>query len=78
MAEHCNWKQQDEDESDFWKSDCGHSFVFIDGSPIDNNMHYCCRCGKPLSETAMIWDDESGGFVPGETRYHDEIAPDGR
>jgi hypothetical protein len=74
MAEHCNWKQQDEDESDYWQSDCGHSFVFIDGSPIDNNMRYCCRCGNPLSETALIWDDESGGFVPGETRYPDHAA----
>lgn len=45
MAEQCTWK---EDEDGVWYTECGEVFVVIDGIPKENNMRYCCYCGKPL------------------------------
>jgi hypothetical protein len=41
----CNWL---EDAEGVWGSDCGLSWIFVAGGPVDNRMKYCPRCGKPL------------------------------
>lgn len=43
--EECKWVQ---DEEDVWNTDCGNNFIINEGSPIDNNMKYCCYCGKQI------------------------------
>ncbi len=42
----CNWA---EDEDGNWFTDCGDGFTFIDGTPDENHMKFCCYCGKPLT-----------------------------
>ncbi len=49
QTEICVWKYSN-DEFDYWETDCGFAFSLIDGIPIDNNMIFCCHCGKRLKE----------------------------
>lgn len=44
---HCVWECVD-DENEIWGSTCGVSWSFIEGDPMDNNMHHCPGCGKNL------------------------------
>jgi hypothetical protein len=47
----CAWRREDDDHMpDTWRSDCGVMWTFIDGSPVDNDMKYCCGCGAMLLE----------------------------
>jgi len=47
MSETCNWVENDDG---FWVTGCGHFFVLNDGTPSDNQMHWCPYCGKSLQE----------------------------
>lgn len=47
----CRWSRAD-DDTDVWETTCGKAFTIIDGSPADNQMAFCCYCGRELeSET---------------------------
>ena len=48
--ETCSWIQEDDPEICYWKTGCGNSFYFTEGTPTDNNMKYCCYCGKLLKQ----------------------------
>ncbi len=45
----CEWTQ---DGSDYigWETSCGGIFVLNEGSPLQNDMKFCCYCGRPLVE----------------------------
>lgn len=43
----CTWSQEDKD-SDGWETDCGYNFEVYEGTPAENNMKFCCYCGKRL------------------------------
>jgi hypothetical protein len=43
----CEWAQEDE-SSDAWDTGCGRTFLINDGTPSENDMCYCCFCGKTL------------------------------
>lgn len=49
LAYPCEWHISDEDGS-VWESTCGLLWVIIDGTPTENGMQYCPKCGKQLSE----------------------------
>ncbi len=44
------WKDMDDWDGNNWESDCGASWVFIDEGPVQNEMQYCPKCGKKLSQ----------------------------
>ena len=48
--ETCSWIQEDDPEICYWKTGRGNSFYFTEGTPTDNNMKYCCYCGKLLKQ----------------------------
>lgn len=48
--ETCSWIQEDDPEICYWKTGCGNSFYFTDGTPADNRMKFCCYCGKLLKQ----------------------------
>lgn len=50
----CNWAQEDDNEA--WDTDCGNRFILNDGAPSDNDMKFCCYCGKPLTETPYEYE----------------------
>jgi predicted RNase H-like HicB family nuclease len=46
MREACAWEEDD----DGFNTSCGNKHVLISGTPNDNNMKYCCYCGKSVLE----------------------------
>ena len=43
----CNWT---EDWDGNWETSCSQTFVTIAGTPIENEMAYCCYCGAVLEQ----------------------------
>jgi hypothetical protein len=43
----CNWTPEG---GDYWETDCGNAFCFIDGGPSHNSMVFCPYCGNKLVE----------------------------
>lgn len=44
----CIWAR--DADSDAWDSSCGHMFCLNEGTPLENDMSFCCFCGEPLVE----------------------------
>lgn len=49
--EQCEWA---EDEYGTWETSCGNAFEINDGSPADNDMAYCCYCGKKIAQCRYV------------------------
>ncbi len=45
----CEWKG--DDEFNTYNTSCENSFQLMEGSPKDNEMEFCCYCGRALKET---------------------------
>lgn len=45
----CVWKQSHHhaDERN-WSTACGQEFTFIEGGPTENEMVFCCYCGRTI------------------------------
>jgi hypothetical protein len=53
----CAWT----DDGEAWATGCGQLFCLNDGGPTENDMRWCCFCGKPLVEVPFdeaVEDDE--------------------
>ena len=49
-SELCGWTQPDYEEFNTWDTGCGHCFMLESGKPSDNDMRFCCYCGKLIHE----------------------------
>lgn len=47
MAE---WIRIEKPDEHFQCSECGMKWFLAQGTPLDNEMYYCPRCGAKLSE----------------------------
>lgn len=47
----CAWTQ---DRDGTWDTSCGNRFVVSEGNPSDNDMKFCCYCGKTLCEIGFV------------------------
>lgn len=45
----CTWKY--DIDYDYYHTDCGEDFTLMDGTPYQNKMRYCYRCGRKLKAT---------------------------
>ena len=45
----CIWAESNGD-AEFWHTSCDQDFVFIEGTPGENGMKFCCYCGANLVE----------------------------
>ena len=45
----CIWAESNGD-AEFWHTSCDQDFVFIEGTPSENGMKFCCYCGANLVE----------------------------
>ncbi len=46
----CGWTHTTsiiEDEG-IWETLCGNAFMFVEGTPQDNKIKFCCYCGRPI------------------------------
>ena len=53
----CTWTEDDDTDNSIWDTACGEAFVFTDGGPEDNDIRFCCYCGKKL--VAVHYEPES-------------------
>ena len=53
----CTWVQDGDPDSDTWATDCGNMFILNEGSPKENDLKFCCYCGKPIDEEKLTWED---------------------
>ncbi len=42
----CYWKY--DNNYDYWETTCNNAFFLENGTPSDNEMIYCCYCGKEI------------------------------
>jgi len=58
-AKPCTWREQQDGE--FWQTDCGQAFVWEDGPPSKHHVTFCGHCGRAITEVAFTddADDES-------------------
>jgi hypothetical protein len=42
----CAWREED----GCWVTDCHHEFVINEGTPRENDMQYCCYCGRTIEQ----------------------------
>lgn len=59
----CTWTEQGP-----WVTDCGHSFEVNDGTPVENEMRFCCFCGKLLVEERteeLAWEGDDAAEPEG-------------
>ena len=52
----CEWIY--DDDLGAWVTSCDKLFVLNDGTPAENNMQFCCYCGKSLAQIEL--KDEEG------------------
>ena len=45
--EECVWTIEDEDQG-LWETTCKNVFFLSDGVPLENDMIYCCYCGRKI------------------------------
>ena len=49
--ETCKWER---DSTYFtmqvWITDCENAFTLESGTPVENEMKFCCYCGRPLEQ----------------------------
>lgn len=43
----CVWT---ENEDGYWETKCGEEFILETGTPKENEMKFCCFCGKKLKQ----------------------------
>jgi hypothetical protein len=54
----CLWSRSD-DDTDVWETACGNAFTINEGgAPADNEMTFCCFCGRELKGEIGDSDDE--------------------
>ena len=46
--EECKWTHDQQDDK--WGGECGAAWWLCEGTPSENNMNYCPKCGKKLEE----------------------------
>jgi hypothetical protein len=46
----CVWEQDADSDFSEWHTSCGQAFCLNDGPPSENDMRFCCYCGKRLME----------------------------
>lgn len=52
--EECGWSCE---LADYYETDCGKTFVVENGTPSENDMIYCCFCGKRINEKEQATEE---------------------
>ena len=60
MSKDCHWAHNEEG---YWETTCGDIFEVTEGTPSENNMRFCCYCGKRLVEVEIAEAEDHGGHA---------------
>lgn len=56
----CPWIQEDDwEDPSIYATECGKTFLITEGTPDNNDMKYCCYCGKKLIQILFKSEDET-------------------
>ena len=47
VEERCRWS---DDADGTWETGCGQSFIVTEGKPDENDMRFCCYCGRRIEQ----------------------------
>ena len=53
----CTWRNEDS-YTNVWETDCGHTFLINEDTPLENNMRFCCFCGEAIAEITVTEDED--------------------
>lgn len=73
--ENCEWSIEENDDFNAWMTTCHNTFMFDEGSPLDNGFAYCPYCGRALTQRAP--DATPQPRLRGEVWHTDEELPTG-
>ncbi len=51
----CVWEQQGYYEPEYWETECGQAYVWLEGGLSENHYHFCPNCGRPIQEHVETW-----------------------
>ena len=54
MIEKCSWVQ--DGDGGPYATDCSHYFSVNEGTLAENEMAFCCYCGRPVDE--VLYEEE--------------------
>ena len=61
MSDKCSWAQsEDWDNPGDYYTSCGDAFSLNEGTPDENDMKFCCFCGKELIQILTEEEEENG------------------
>ena len=47
----CTWEEDlDGNLDSYWNTSCYNIFTLDEGTPEENQMKFCCYCGRPLKQ----------------------------
>ena len=52
----CLWLEEYGDDE--YQTSCGKAFILNDGTLEQNDMRFCCFCGKPIREEIVVANPE--------------------
>jgi rRNA maturation endonuclease Nob1 len=52
----CAWTLELWDDA--YTTACGKTFMVNDGTPEENDMHFCAFCGKPLASRVEAYSND--------------------
>lgn len=55
LSKRCRWVY--DEDIDAYETECGHTFILIDGTPAENNMKFCTYCVGELCESCGKLND---------------------
>ena len=57
MNETCRWTEWATmlgEPTNNWDTECNHTFAITEGGPKENNMLFCCFCGKAIDPRPCV------------------------
>lgn len=60
----CIWRE--EQDGEFWRTDCGQDFVWENGPPSRHCVTFCGHCGHPITEVPYVYTDDDDEPAPSE------------
>ena len=50
MTDKCKWSKDPYDgfDDNNWSSSCGFEFAIFNGAPCEDDIRFCCYCGKEI------------------------------